>query len=670
MVEAVIAGCALGSVYALISGGLMVTYVSSGVMNFAFAAIAYFVARFYYFLHVQHHWNIVPAALIPIVGAGPAIGGVLWFILFRYIRLASALIKIVVTIGLSVAIPPISIILFKNLNISNPPGLAPQPVHTFHILGAPVTVDQLIIYGFAVVLVGGAGALLRWTEVGLLIRAVVDSDALAGLSGIRPSRVAGGVWVASTFVAGLVGVLAAPIIGLNVDSFTVLIAAAFAATIAARLKAIGVASGVGLLMGILTGLVERFLPSNSRFTADVIPSIPFALLALFLLYSAVRGEDLQHSQAVGGPLDRAIAPHGGSDVELARAATVADRSSMGAVSRSARGLWFVVVVALLPLMLQGVWIQSLGLGVAYSVVLLSYTISAGEGGMIWLCQVTFAGIGAITTAELSAHHGWPVLSAIVAGSLLCAVVGALLGMLTIRLGDLYVALVTLTFGLLVQNLVFNLDSFNNLGAGVSVARPSFAHGPAAFAWFTIASFAAFALIFANMKRSTFGMSVSAVRWSGPGARSIGLSVLWTKVALGTFSAFVAGFGGGLLATYAFAAVPSSYDTFVGLTWLAILVTTGVRTSSAALAAGLLLSFMPEVFLIYLPTAWGELPPALFGIGAVLVARNPEGTLAMNISQLERLLRGKKTTSDVEILVSRLPEEAEGLAEDVVKSVVP
>jgi branched-chain amino acid transport system permease protein len=518
MIEAIIAGCALGSVYALVSGGLMVTYVSSGVLNFAFAAIAFFVARFYYFLHVQHHWGIVPAALIPVLGAGPALGVVLWVVLFRYLRLASPLIKIVVTIGLAVAIPPITILLFKNLNISNPPGLAPQPVHTFHVLGAPVTLDQLIIYAFAIVILGGAAAILRWTKAGLLVRAVVDSDALAGLSGIRPSRVAGGVWAVSTFVAGLVGVLAAPIIGLDVESFTVLIAAAFAATIAARLHSIGIAAAVGLLMGILTGVAERFLPSSSQFTADVIPSIPFALLVVFLLYWAVRREDLRHSQSVGGPLDHAIAPHGGSEVELARAVTVAENATGASLARVVPPSVLLAVVALLPVILHGVWVEALGLGMAYAVVLLSYTVSAGEGGMIWLCQITFAGMGAFTTAELASRHGWSVLAALIAGGLLCAVVGAIIGVLTIRLGDLYVALVTLTFGLLVQNLVFNLNSLNNFGAGINVVRPSFARGSEGFAWFGLVVFLALALVFANLRRSTFGwpsaLSDGAIRERG------------------------------------------------------------------------------------------------------------------------------------------------------------
>jgi len=643
MFEAIIAGCALGAVYALASGGLVITYVSSGILNFAYAAIAFFVARFYYFLHVQHQWSVAPAALVSVLCAGPALGILLWLVLFRFIRLASPLIKIVVTIGLAVAIPPVTLMLFGNLDISNPPGLAPQPVRVFQFLGTPISLDQILVYVCVVVVLGGAGALLRWTNAGLLIRSVVDSDALASLSGVRPSRVAMGVWAVSTFSAGLTGVLAAPIIGLTIDSFTVLIAAAFAAVVAARLRSVGIAVLVGLLMGIITGIVERYLPSTSQFTAAVIPSIPFVLLAVFLIYWAIRGENLQQTQAVGGPLDRAISPHGGSEMALARAADLTGDSALVRVGglrispRVAYPTLLIVIAAVVPFALGGVWMSAYAVGIAYGVVMLSYTVSAGEGGMIWLCQISFAGIGAFTTAVLATNDHWQLIPAMIVGGLVCGVIGALVGLLTIRLGNIYVALATLTFGLLVENLVFNLNYLNNFGAGVDITRSGITATDRGFAWFSLIIFVVLALLFENMRRSTFGMAVTAVRWSDPAARTVGLSVLMNKVGLATFAAFIAGIGGALLAIYATAAIPDSYATFSGLIWLAVLVTVGVRSISAALIAGVLFSILPQVFLTYLPTSWGELPPALFGLGAVLVARNPEGTVAMHARQLQHLL---------------------------------
>src|ERR1700691_4857880 len=85
MIQAIIAGLALGGVYALAASGIVITYISSGILNFAYAALAFFVARFYYYLHVQENWGIGYSAVLAIVVAGPALGVLLYFVLFRFL---------------------------------------------------------------------------------------------------------------------------------------------------------------------------------------------------------------------------------------------------------------------------------------------------------------------------------------------------------------------------------------------------------------------------------------------------------------------------------------------------------------------------------------------------------------------------------------------------------
>jgi branched-chain amino acid transport system permease protein len=96
-----IAGLVLGGVYALAGTGIVLTFRAAGVLNFAFGALAYFVARFYYFLNSQHGWSIWVAALVAILVAGPALGIALWLVLFRALRRATELVKVVATIGLA-----------------------------------------------------------------------------------------------------------------------------------------------------------------------------------------------------------------------------------------------------------------------------------------------------------------------------------------------------------------------------------------------------------------------------------------------------------------------------------------------------------------------------------------------------------------------------------------
>src|ERR1700735_4312678 len=119
MLQYVIAGLVLGGIYAIASAGLVITYVSSGILNFSFGALAYFVARFYYYLHTQQGWGIPYSFIVSVFIAGPALGVLLYFVLFRFLRLSSPLVKVVATLGLLVAIPAISTLIFGNQAISS-----------------------------------------------------------------------------------------------------------------------------------------------------------------------------------------------------------------------------------------------------------------------------------------------------------------------------------------------------------------------------------------------------------------------------------------------------------------------------------------------------------------------------------------------------------------------
>ncbi len=644
MLQYVIAGLALGGIYAICSAGIVITYVSSGVLNFAFGAMAFFVARFYYYLHIQHSWSIVGAAILSIGVAAPLLGVVLYFGLFRFLRLSPVLIKIVATLGLSVALPAVATLIFGNQSILKAPGLAPEPVKVFKFLGTPVTLDQIIVYiSVAATVVVGA-IVLRRTDIGLKTRAMVDSPAMTALSGTNPERVSVGVWAVSTFFAGLAGVLAAPIIGLEQANFTLLIAAAFAAVIAAKLRSLPIAVGVGLLMGIVTAIVQRYLPPSSTLTADIIPSIPFAFIAVFLVYRLIRSGRINESEGVGGALDRATTPQGES--QLAATARGPGSKPTTFVGRNAGPLVILAIVALLPAILQGFWVGVIAQGIAYGLIYLSFTIVTGQGGMIWLCMITFAGMGALTTAQLATNHGWPILAAIVAGGLIVVPVGVLIGILTIRLGNLYVALVTLTFALLVENLVFPIALFANSGLGVNVPQPGFASSPRAFAYFALVVFCLVSLVIVNLRRSTTGLALDAVRWSEPASRTLGVNVVQVKVITAGLAAFVAGVGGGVLASQQISALPGNFATFLGVIWLAVLVTLGIRSNVAALVAGVTYTVLPALSQSYLPTWTNQIPPVLFGLGAITVAKYPEGTLAMQGEQIRRAvyrLRGQAST---------------------------
>ena len=86
MLQFVIVGLVLGSIYTLAASGLVITYVSTGVLNFAFGSLAYFIARTYYWIHIEKGWGILPSAFLCLFVISPLLGLLLYMGIFRFLR--------------------------------------------------------------------------------------------------------------------------------------------------------------------------------------------------------------------------------------------------------------------------------------------------------------------------------------------------------------------------------------------------------------------------------------------------------------------------------------------------------------------------------------------------------------------------------------------------------
>ena len=300
---------------------------------------------------------------------------------------------------------------------------------------------------------------------------------------------------------------------------------------------------------------------------------------------------------------------------------------------------FLIVAAILPLVLTGYRIGLVAEAVAYGIIFLSYTLLTGQGGMISLCQITFAGVGAITAGQMATVYGWPVLVGVLLGAALAGLGGLIVGALTVRMGNLYVALATLTFGLLMSTLVFQLNRFFQFGAGVTVPRPDFAQSDMTLAYFTLAIFVIIRLAIAATRYSTPGLALSAMRSTETGARAAGINVFRMKIrAIGRrrgdrrhrwrHAGDLFGRGHSRLIRRDHRA-----DLVRGVS----LPTASGRTTPPSRRAWSS-STSPTSSSTYLPVRFGPVSTPLFGLGAVLLARNPDGVISMNGSQLAGLGR--------------------------------
>lgn len=627
----VVAGLVLGSIYAISVLGLVLTYTASRVFNFAHGAIAYFVAVFYYWLHQRHGWSIPAAAVVSILVVSPALGLALWAALFRRLTQAPPVVRFVTTVGLWVALPALTKVVFPFAKgeIFDAEGLIESPAGVHELVGVKLNENQLaVLIGAALVAVGLA-ALIRFTPLGLAIRASVDSPRVAAAAGINTSLVTAASWMLGTALAGLAGVLLSPILGLTEIQFTLLLVSSLAAVVVARMTSLALAFGGALAIGVVQEVSRDFLPDEGVFADGFRPSLPFiVMIVLLLVYQGLGRERFELDvRAVGRQRDDAPAPP----------PLRGWRAAVGPC---------LVAAALLsvPLWLDDFWVGVVSQGVALAILFLTFTVVTGEGGMVSLCQVTLAGIGGFTAAKLATNSDWPVGLALLAGALVAVPIGLLVAGLSLRVGDLYLALATLAFSQLVENLVFTRDDFDNFGAGVEVARPDFLgidfDDRGNFYILLVIVFCLVAWLLRNLRRSTTGLVLASMRSSPSASSTIGISVVRSKMLAFGVSAFVAGLGGGLFAVTIGRATVNSFNVLIGIVWLAIVVTWGVRSVLGALLAGLLFAVVPQLVSDHLSEAWVDVPTLLFGLGAIALAREPRGVIfdSVNRHRLRRIRR--------------------------------
>ena len=285
LVGYVIRGIPFGCVFALVAMGLVLTYKTSGVFNLAFAAQAFASAAVYYELRVNDEWPNVPAFLVAVVVVAPLLGLILERLIFRHLRTAPAVAKLVASLGLLVALPEMVKLWIGSDSAYGVPTIWPNQFGVYHFADYAIDGNEIATIIATVVSVVGLTLMFRYSSIGLRMRAVVESPRMTALAGINADRVSAFSWMLSSFFAGLAGVLIAPLFAqLAATNFTILLIAAIAAAAFARLTSIPMALLGGLLLGILQGILAGYLPLNSVLATGLRPSLPFVLLFLLLLF--------------------------------------------------------------------------------------------------------------------------------------------------------------------------------------------------------------------------------------------------------------------------------------------------------------------------------------------------------------------------------------------------
>lgn len=211
-----------------------------------------------------------------------------------------------------------------------------------------------------------------------------------------------------------------------------------------------------------------------------------------------------------------------------------------------------LVVAVLPYVFPTAYFTHLFTTIAYTtIVVIGLNVLIGFSGQISLAHAGFYGVGAYTTALLSASRGWPLGATFPAAVLMASAAGLLLALPAIRTKGLYLAVITIAFGFVVEILSQRWVDLTGGTMGIyGIPTPAWMGAPiGAVGYFYLVAGTGLALQLAvnTLSGSLWGKTLTAVKNSEDAAEAIGIDVLRWKVLAFVVSAGCAGLGGAFFA---------------------------------------------------------------------------------------------------------------------------
>lgn len=602
-----VVGLVTGCIYALTASGLVVTYITSGVFNFAHGAIGMIAAFTYWQLVVADHWPAW-AGLVAVLAAAALSGALIEKVLMRPLRGSSPEVSMVVTIGLMLALLGLATEIWRPSTARIMPQLFAG--HTVTIFGIVVTFHQLTVFVAAVAVAVALRLFLYRTGAGIATRAVVDNDQLAALSGASPARYGQLGWAVGAMLAALAGILLAPLVTLDAQTLTLLVVDGYAAAMLGRLRNLPLTFAGGLLIGVGVSYAVGYLPGGNVLS-DVEPAVPVALLFAFLLAMPQRPRRTPRLAV--------------SALRVPRVPSLPE-SLIVAVA-------FVAIVFVVSGRLSAASLLTAGHGFALAIIALSLVPLTGYSGQPSLCQLTFAGLGAYAMGQVD---GGGSLLGLVAAVGLAGAVGAVIALPALRLQGLYLALATLAFAELMDTEFFGNTNVFGLNLAIFIGRVNLPgislQSDQAYLVMLAVVFAAAAVGVLALRRSVFGRRLAAMGDSAQNAASVGVSINWARLAIFAGSAGLAGLGGALYGGQQGAVGPDDFSFLASLVLVLLVYLGGIRSVAGVFVASMISAILPLVQAHI--TALSNIAFLFTGLAAISLGRNPNGMIG-NASPREK-----------------------------------
>ena len=644
-----ILGLVTGAVYGIAASGLVLTYTTSGIFNFAQGAMAMLAAFTYWQFRYGWNWPAPLALFAVLVVLAPLLGGVLYLGIMRGLRATADVTKIVVTIGIMLGLIALAQWIW-NPGVPRTDDLFFGEAAKFRVFGVFVTDHEAIALGCGVLIAVGIRLLFTSTRTGVAMRAVVDNPELLQLNGGRPQRLAAFSWALGGALAALAGILITPISGgtLDVHVLTLLVLDSIAAAMFGRLRSIWRTFGGALVLGLAGTYVLGYFPSSWSWASNFRIALPMIVLFVVLIVL---------------PQDR-----------LRGAVLLRTRERFTVPTLRSAVTWGVILL-LVVLALEQIMgtndMSALTVGITYAIIALSLTLLTGYGGEINLAPVSFGAIATIIVFHLGLSGTGTAQRITVWGLLLAIVVTALVGGLIVlpalRLRGLYLALATLAFGVFVSDMLIVdiaphvlpiLHVHFSIFPNGTLQIPPLKVGPidlTSTKTFLTTSVCIFVLIgigLVALRRSNYGRRLTAMKDSPAAAATLGQNLVRLKLSVFMLSAAIAGLGGVLLSAATGSVNDTTFLIFISLALVMLTVVGGIGSVAGALMGGVLagtaFQALTATFTNLSTDAGGGgfwsvmanlslVAPALVGVS---LGRNPSGAVPQIVANYAPLWRVK------------------------------
>lgn len=273
--------------------------------------------------------------------------------------------------------------------------------------------------------------------------------------------------------------------------------------------------------------------------------------------------------------------------------------------------WYSVLCLFLlsaPWLFGEYWLSQLTFVLIYSVVGLGLMLLAGYTGLPSIGHGAFLGVGAYTEAVLSSA-GWPFPLSMAAAAVTSAAVGVVVGLPALRVRGMYLAVATLAFGFIVQEVFSRWDSITGGNAGLSVTSPHLFQWalstPDSFYYLCLGTTVIFTLFVLNLLRTPIGRAFVAIRDSEISAQSMGINLSRYKTLAFSISAGMTGVAGSLYAHKLQFISPDQFDIVMSMDLLLMVIIGGLGSVHGAFLGAIFLISMPQLIALskdFLPQA--------------------------------------------------------------------